>query len=70
MTMKRDKEFHMNIEENVTIKQYQHFKCVSAILYKNIQITLLLKFLKEKQIIGCPNSLWWDKIYVWKQNKR
>ena len=36
MAINTDQIFHINIEENVRIKQIQNFECLSAILYKKV----------------------------------
>ena len=54
-----DEEFHIRIEENVTIKQVQNFKYLGVSLNKkdmNSKHTVN-KICKGRQIIGCLNSL-------------
>ena len=54
---------HINIEENVTIKQAQNIKYLGVNLNKRDinSKDIVNKICKGKQIIGCLNSLWWDK---------
>ena len=50
-----DQEFHINLEENVTIKQVQNFKYLSVSLNKkriNLK-DIVNKTCKGRQIIGC-----------------
>jgi len=58
-----DQEFHINIEENVTIMQVQNFKYLGVSLNKKglNSKDIVNKICKGRQIIGCLNSLWWDK---------
>ena len=53
----------MDIEENVTIKQVQNFKYLRVSLNKNgiISKDIVNKICIGRQIIGCPDPLWWDK---------
>ena len=62
--MNTDQEFNINIEENVTIKQVQNFKYLGVNLNKKgiNSKDIVNKICKGKQIIGCLNSLWGDKI--------
>ena len=58
-----DHEFDIDIEENVTIKQVQNFKCLGVSLNKKCIDSkhIVNKIFKGRQIISCLNSLWWDK---------
>ena len=58
-----DQEFYIDIEENVTVKQVQNFKylCVSLNKKGMNSRDIVNKICKGRQIIGCLNSLWWDK---------
>ena len=60
---KPDQEFHINIEQNVTIKQVQNFKYLGVSFNKKgvISKDVVNQICKGRQIIGCLISLWWDK---------
>ena len=54
-------KFHINIEENFTIKQVQNFKYLGVSLNKKGINSKDNKICKGRQIIGYLKSLWWDK---------
>ena len=60
IAINKDQIFHINIEENVTIKQVGSFKYLSVILNKKGKNSedILSKICKGRQVIG---SVWWDK---------
>jgi Reverse transcriptase (RNA-dependent DNA polymerase). len=63
IAIRTDQEFHINIEENVRIKQVQNFKYLGVSLNKkgiNLKDSVN-KICKGRQITGCLNSKWWNK---------
>ena len=56
-------KLHTNIEKNITIRQVQNFQYLGVSLRrKGINSEhIVCKICKGRQIIGCLNSLWWDK---------
>ena len=56
-----NQEFHINIEENVGIKQVQN--CLRDIVEKSGVDSgdIVGKICEGRQMTGCLTSLWWDE---------
>ena len=63
IAIKIDQGFDIYIEENATITIVQKFKYLGVSLNKRFKNEkyIINKICKEREIIGCLSSLWWDK---------